>query len=163
MDRIYDEDGNGVNAAGKVDAYRFMTFYLDSDKRNFEDLFQKVVDPVWLAESDHPNAIAMRQANQSAKKPACWRILHRVTFISRLLPEFSDPLAPPSLEKQMKEIDIASNFQLVKKFEPLVRNKTGDERLFKKAVKNSIEKYMPELKPHTDEITLFLKQYFGML
>lgn len=71
MDCVYDSDGNGINAAGKVDAYRFMTFYLDSDSRNFEDLFQKVIDSTWLAESNHPNALALRRANQSSKKPAC--------------------------------------------------------------------------------------------
>ena len=42
---VFDENGNAVTAAGKVDAYRFKTFYLDSTERNFEDLFGKVVDP----------------------------------------------------------------------------------------------------------------------
>jgi hypothetical protein len=162
LERIYDDDGNGVNAAGKVDAYRFMSFYLDTDKNHFEDLFNKVIDPTWLRENDHPNAIALRQANQAGRKPACWRIMHRVTFVSRLLPDFSDPSATPTLEHTMKDLNIGSNWQLIKKLEPLVRNKTGDDVAFSKAVRDSIAKYMPELKPHTKEITQYLRLYFGM-
>ncbi|MGQ4807329.1 hypothetical protein NKDENANG_00677 [Candidatus Entotheonellaceae bacterium PAL068K] len=85
---VFDADGNAATAAGKVDAYRFKTFYLDSSNRNFEDLFGKVVDPIWLAQSDHANAAARRQAHQSDKKPPCWRVFHRVTFVSRILPDF---------------------------------------------------------------------------
>ncbi len=111
---VFDDNGNAVTAAGKVDAYRFKTFYLDSSDRNFEDLFRKVVDPIWLAQSDHPNAVALRQANQSDKKPPCWRVFHRVTFVSRILPDFPDNTAP-SLEKTLKAENIDSNWQLIQK------------------------------------------------
>ena len=161
MERQYDDDGNGVNAPGKVDAYRFMTFYLDSDKDNFEDLYNKVVDPIWLAESDHPNATALRQANQSAKKPACWRLLHRVTFISRLLPDFADPTEAP-LSSAMKAENIDSNWQLIQKLDPFVRNKTGDAIAFGDAVREALTGYLPELQPHSTEIIQYLKLYYGM-
>ncbi len=161
MERLYDDDGNPVSAAGKVDAYRFMTFYLDSDKDNFEDLYNKVIDPVWLAESDHPNAIALRQANQAAKKPACWRLLHRVTFVSRLLPDFSDPTEAP-LSAAMKAENIDSNWQLIQKLEPFIRNKTGDAVAFSDAVREALTRYLPELTPHSTEIIQYLKLYYGM-
>lgn len=161
MQRLYDDDGNPVSAAGKVDAYRFMTFYLDSDKNNFEDLYNKVVDPVWLAESDHPNAIALRQANQAAKKPACWRLLHRVTFVSRLLPDFADPTEAP-LSAAMKVENIDSNWQLIQKLEPFVRDKTGDVVAFGDAVREALNRYLPELIPHSTEIIQYLKLYYGM-
>ena len=161
MERLYDDDGNAISAPGKVDAYRFMTFYLDSDKDNFEDLYNKVIDPVWLAESDHPNAIALRQANQSAKKPACWRLLHRVTFVSRLLPDFADPIEAP-LAVAMKAENIDSNWQLIQKIEPFVRNKTGDAIGFGDAVREALTRYLPELTPHSPEIIQYLKLYYGM-
>ncbi|PJF20302.1 MAG: hypothetical protein CUN56_16855, partial [Phototrophicales bacterium] len=107
--RVY-QGNNPVSHPGKVDAYRFMTFYLEPQSSNFEDLFGKVIDPIWLEQSNHPNAIALRQANQSNKKPKCWRVFHRVTFVSRILPDFPLPTAPP-LEKKMVDLNIASNYE----------------------------------------------------
>ena len=161
IERLYDDQGNAISAPGKVDAYRFMTFYLDNDKNNFEDLYNKVIDPIWLAESDHPNAIALRQANQAAKKPACWRLMHRVTFVSRLLPDFDDPTVAP-MECAMKAENIDSNWQLIQKLEPFVRNKTGDTVAFGDAVREALTRYLPELTPHSTEIIQYLKLYYGM-
>ncbi|MFJ6661897.1 hypothetical protein ACIQNG_36955 [Streptomyces sp. NPDC091377] len=86
----YDATGKPVLVPGKVDAYRFMTFYLGQDTTHFDDFYNKVADPTWLTSSNDPNAAALRQARHSDRKPPCWRILHRVTFISRIL-----PLVPP--------------------------------------------------------------------
>ena len=81
----YDSTGKPVKREGKVDAYRFMTFYLDPTQDNFEDFFNKVVDPIWLNQSRDANAVALREARQTEKKPRCWRVMHRVTFVSRIL------------------------------------------------------------------------------
>ena len=161
LNRVYDNDGNPVNVAGKVDAYRFMTFYNDSSKENFEDLFNKVVDPIWLEQSDHPNAVAMRQANEGGKTPPCWRVFHRVTFVSRLLPEFPDVTAPP-LEKAMKVANIESNYELIKKLEPFVKNKTASYIEFADAVRNTLKTYLPELQPHAVDIIKYVALYFGV-
>lgn len=155
------ENGQPKLAVGRVDAYRFMTFYLDSDKENFEDLFSKVVDPIWLEQSDHPNAVAMRQANQAEKKPGCWRLMHRVTFVSRVLPEFDSPTAPP-LESAMKAENIDSNYELIKKLEPFVKNKTGNYIEFADAVRNTLKVYLPELQPHKEDIIKYAALYFGV-
>ncbi|MGK7941795.1 MAG: LamG-like jellyroll fold domain-containing protein [Crocosphaera sp.] len=157
---VFDENGNAVTAAGKVDAYRFKTFYLDSSERNFEDLFGKVVDPIWLA-SDHPNAVALSQANQSDKKPPCWRVFHRVTFVSRILPDFPDPTAAP-LESTLKAQNISSNWQLIQKLDPFVRNHTQDLSRFGDAVRRSLQTYLPELVPHSNEIISYLALYYGI-
>ncbi|NEO97557.1 MAG: hypothetical protein F6K58_02360 [Symploca sp. SIO2E9] len=157
----YDDQGNPKLVTGRVDAYRFMTFYLDSSKENFEDLFSKVVDPIWLEQSDHPNAIAMRQANQAEKKPGCWRLMHRVTFVSRVLPEFDDPTAAP-LESAMKAENIESNYELIKKLEPFVKNKTQNYVTFTDAVRNTLKTYLPELQPHEAEIIKYAALYFGV-
>lgn len=159
-DPIY-EDGQPKLVTGRVDAYRFMTFYLDSDKENFEDLFSKVVDPIWLEQSNHPNAVAMRQANQANKKPGCWRLMHRVTFVSRVLPEFADPTTAP-LESAMKAENIESNYQLIKKLEPFVKSKTSNYIEFSDAVRNTLTTYLPELQPHAVDIIKYAALYFGV-
>jgi len=160
-----DENGDwvadGTNFPGKVDAYRFMTFYLDAAKENFEDLFGKVIDPIWLAQSEAPNAAALRQANQKGKRPACWRIFHRVTFVSRILPEFADPTTAP-LEAAMQAQNLSSNWQLIQRLEPYVKNKTGDAVTFADAVRAALKRELPELAPHADTVVQFLKQYYGV-
>ena len=159
-DPVY-ENGQPKLVTGRVDAYRFMTFYLDSSKENFEDLFSKVVDPIWLEQSSHPNAVAMRQANQAEKKPGCWRLMHRVTFVSRILPEFADPTAAP-LESAMKAENIESNYELIKMLEPFVKNKTGSYVEFSDAVRNTLTTYLPELLPHVTDVIKYAALYFGL-
>jgi hypothetical protein len=159
--RVYDANHQPINVPGKVDAYRFMTFYLEGSSSNFAELFNKVVDPIWLEQSDHPNANAMRQAKQADKKPPCWRVFHRVTFVSRILPEFtSNAIAP--VEKAMKAASIESNWELIKKLEPFVKNKTDDHAVFAKAVRQTIATYLPELEGHEDEIIKYAALYFGV-
>ncbi len=160
---MYDGNGNPIMQPGKVDAYRFMTFYLEPQLNNFEDLFGKVVDPIWLRESQHPNAVALRQANQANKKPKCWRIFHRVTFVSRILPDFPSTTQPP-LEKKMKDLNITSNYELVRRLDPFVRDSTKDFIEFKDAVRLAVQAYLPELSAENDlsQITLFLADYYGV-
>ena len=153
---------DGSNYAGKVDAYRFMTFYLDADKRNYEDLFGKVIDPLWLAESPLPTAVAMRQAQNADKKPACWRVFHRVTFVSRVLPDHVDHTKAP-LEAALQAQNISSNWQLIKTLEPFVRNKTADPVAFADAVREALRDYLPELVPHADKVIDDLRLYYGVV
>lgn len=160
---VYDLQNNPEKHAGKVDAYRFMTFYLEPQLENFEDFFGKVADPIWLAESQHPNAIALRQANQSNKKPKCWRVFHRVTFCSRILPDFQSS-AQPSLEKSMKDINIVSNYELIRRLDPFVRNNTGNFIELAEAVKLTVTTHLPQLASEQDlaKITLFMADYYGV-
>ncbi|BAZ24842.1 hypothetical protein NIES4073_57420 [Kalymmatonema gypsitolerans NIES-4073] len=164
----YDDQGNPVYendspkiVEGKVDAYRFMSFYLEPVKENFEDLFNKVVDPEWLNEDNNPNALAMRQAQQVEKTPPCWRVFHRVTFISRILPEIPANTAPP-LEQAMRAAELESNWQLIQRLEPLVRHKTNNYGEFSAAVGKAVDTYLPELKPHKPEIINYMALYFGI-
>ena len=158
----YDEEGNPVLRPGKVDAYRFMSFYLEPAKENFEDFFNKVVDPIWLEQSDAPNAVALRQAHQGDKKPKCWRIMHRVTFVSRVLPEIEAPNAPP-MEKAIRKVNIESNYELIKKLEPFVKNKTQDYAIFAEAVRETLKTNLPELQPHEASIIEYAALYFGVV
>nr|VFK41248.1 MAG: FG-GAP repeat-containing protein [Candidatus Kentron sp. TC] len=156
----YDEAGNPRNVHGRVDAYRFMTFYLDGSSDNYDALFNKVVDPIWLEQSASPFAMAMRGARNVDKKPPCWRVLHRVTFVSRVLPPFSDDLPP--LEKTMRAENIDSNWQLIKTLEPFVRQHTGDLARFGQAVDDALRNYLPELYPHRMEVRQYMALYYGI-
>ena len=145
---------------GRVDAYRFMSFYLEPNSDHFETFFNKVVDPIWL-ESDDANAAALREARQEGKKPPCWRILHRVTYVSRVLPPLAEA-APASLEKSLQTLDIDSNYQLIRQLEPFVRDKLSSDAEFVRAVDDAVKTYLPELQPHLPEIKQYLRLYFGI-
>ncbi len=58
-----------------------MSFYLDGSTQNFQDFFNYVVDPEWLASNDE-EARALRQT-QAGKPNKTWRVLHRVTYVER--------------------------------------------------------------------------------
>lgn len=157
----YDAANKPLLVPGKVDAYRFLTFYLGEDSANFEDFYQKVVDPRWLADSSAPDAAALRQAQQSAAKPPCWRILHRVTYVSRVLPPIPPPGAPP-LDKAMRAENIDSNYELIKRLEPYVRTATKNAADLAAATRSALAAHLPELLPHAPEIIDYLGQYYGV-
>lgn len=144
---------------GRVDAYRFMTFYLEPDSDQFELFFNRVVDPIWLAESDEPSAVALREAQQN--KNDAWRILHRATYVSRILPPLS-AAAPSSLEKAMQTLEIDSNYELIKQLEPFVINKLTSYKDFTDAIREAIQLYLPELQPHTQSVIQYMSLYFGI-
>ncbi|MFG2298548.1 LamG-like jellyroll fold domain-containing protein [Streptomyces sp. NPDC048603] len=154
------KDGNAVEVPGRVDAYRFMTFYLDSDKANFEDFYGKVVDKQWLEGAD-PNAAALRQAQQSEAKPPCWRILHRVTFVSRKLPPVA-PVGATKLEKAMRGADVASNYELVRRLEPFIDPAVRSRDELTRQVRDAISANLPELAGHADQISSFYADFYGV-
>ncbi len=145
---------------GRVDAYRFMSFYLEPESDHFDTFFNRVVDPIWLAQSDDPNAVALREAQQ--RENNCWRIMHRVTYVSRVLPPLSDP-APSSLDKALQTLDINSNYELIKQLEPFVSISLGSYPEFTKAVRDTIKLYLPELQQHEQEIIQYMSLYFGIV
>ena len=77
---ITNHDDLPVLPGEKVDRYRFMTFYLEGNTRNFHDFWSYVVDPEWLR-GNGEEARALRQAMGKANKT--WRVLHRVTYVER--------------------------------------------------------------------------------
>ena len=108
---ITDHDDYPIIPGEKVDRYRFMSYYLEGTTKNFNDFFDYVVDPEWLASNDE-EARALRQANGKANKT--WRVLHRVTYVERpalmgfgrdLRPLEKEPEGPSEVEKLKKDID----------------------------------------------------------
>ncbi len=148
---------------GKVDAYRFKTFYLEPDTDNYEHFFARVVDPIWLAQSDDPNAAALRSVQNLAEPPACWRMMHRVTFVSRVLPEFDDPTAPPlsPVEQTMRSLDIDSNYELIQRLAPFVTDRITTFAEFARTIRDVIRDQLPELQPHTATIIQQMSLFFG--
>ncbi len=152
-----DGTGKHVKAPGKVDAYRWLTFYLAPRSDNYDAFFNQVVDPIWLAQSDDPAAAALRQAKQDGKRPAAWRVLHRVTYVSRVLAPVGST-AP--LDEALAALDIASNYELIRTLEPFVRGHTGQYHDFLAAVRNTVNQYLPDLLPHIDDILNFAVLYY---
>lgn len=162
---VYDPTTNQpVTAPGRVDAYRFMTFYLDVTKDNFEDFYGKVIDPLWLATS--PQAAALRQAHQADQKPPCWRVFHRVTFVSRLLdPAAATSDAPASLAKALQSEGFASIYDLIQTLEPDIKNvptNTANLANLTTAATELISKTLYRLTPYTQEIIVYLARYLGI-
>ncbi len=75
-----------VPTEGKVDAYRYMAFFLAPTPENFDAFRDQVVDPVWRAQSMDPAAVALREATPATN--GSWRVLYRVTYVSRIPPRF---------------------------------------------------------------------------
>jgi len=88
----YDREANafdGESTPGKVTSYRFKTFYLAPRQAAFDDFFNRVVQQDWLHESNQPEAVALRGA--MAQTNPVWRVLHRVTHVSRVPRPFGEP------------------------------------------------------------------------
>ena len=79
---------SGAPAPGKVQGYRFKSFYLVPDKKHFEFFWSSVVDDDWL-ESDDADARALRQAKSNTNH--VWRSFHRVTYVNRVPPASGGP------------------------------------------------------------------------
>ncbi|MEU8137795.1 LamG domain-containing protein [Streptodolium elevatio] len=156
---VFDIDDNPVLVPGRVDAYRFMTFYLDSSTDNFEDFYGKVVDPAWLDRNTGPDARALRQTRQSDRKPPCWRILHRVTFVSRVQ---DTTTTAPSLAKAMGDVGITSDYHLMRQLEPHLTGATASLTALTAAAKTAITTQFPALTPYTDTITDRLAAYYNL-
>ncbi|MEO0866924.1 MAG: LamG-like jellyroll fold domain-containing protein, partial [Cyanobacteria bacterium J06642_11] len=165
--RIVTENDNPLNPnrplrqPGKVDAYRFLSFYLEPHSNNLDTFFSQVVDPIWLEQSNDANAAALRQAQQQEKRPPCWRVMHRITYVSRVLPRFSDPNMPP-LEQALPPLNIDSNYELIRRLEPYVIDQVNNYAAFVRAVRQAVATYLPDLQPHTDTIVQFMQLYYGI-
>ncbi|WP_424216213.1 LamG-like jellyroll fold domain-containing protein (plasmid) [Streptomyces sp. BI20] len=160
LNPVFDDEGKAVTIPGRVDAYRFMTFYLDSDRTNFEDFYNKVVDQTWL-DSGNRDALALKQARQSAHQPPCWRIMHRVTFVSRTLPPLEEE-AGGVLEKAMRTADVASNYELVRRLDPYVDPAVTDRDELRRQVETGIRQALPDLAPHRETIVNLFADYRGL-
>jgi large repetitive protein len=105
--------GQGAYSAdpcpGKVKDYRFASFYLAPATAN-SDEFLKIIEPGWYYSSD-PDAIALRSAR--IEGTPSWRVLHRVTYVSRVPPRFEQQPAVQSGSASGRLIDEQDNSWLI--------------------------------------------------
>jgi hypothetical protein len=105
------KDYLATDAPGKVNSYRFMSFFLSPKIDNFDSFYDQVVDENWLYNSASPDAIALLEAK--GEKVPIWRSFHRVTYVNRVPPPFElSPKedAPPSIQKP---VNLDSNVWLI--------------------------------------------------
>ncbi|MFZ2450024.1 MAG: LamG-like jellyroll fold domain-containing protein [Methylovulum miyakonense] len=117
-------DSSGQNytrqlCPGKVSAYRFNAFYLHPDPVN-ADAFTSIVDQGWLRSSD-PNAVALREASIAGNE--VWRVLYRVTYVSRVPPAFSGTPNETLQPDFNRTIDVSDNAALI----ALILDNLGDK------------------------------------
>ncbi|WP_448216944.1 LamG-like jellyroll fold domain-containing protein [Endozoicomonas sp. 2B-B] len=148
---------------GKVDAYRGYTFFLQPREESFERLRNQVIDPTWLLQNGSPSAVALRQvlkpgvqlADNEKQKP--WRLLHRVTYVSRILPPSSG--APGSKGVMNKIGDkFTSNHQLLALLEPYVYEPDLSVGKLEAKVRNAVNEYLPEFSDN--ESIKYINQLF---
>ncbi|MEM8858917.1 MAG: hypothetical protein AAGD96_11385, partial [Chloroflexota bacterium] len=124
--------------AGKVTAYRFKTFYLAPERDAFDTFFEEVVDSMWL-DSNDPEAIALKEAKSRPNQ--VWRVLHRVTYVSRATGVYDTESAIPKsrikdeVTLSMPAIDLAGNRFLL----GLVAEHLNQKDSFDQAILKSIE------------------------
>lgn len=96
---------------GKVLSYRFMSFFLPPSTGNADALLDQVIDTNWKDGGDEPNAIALRSAR--IRGGSVWRVLHRVTYVSRVPPAIDgSPLQKTAPERQW-DVAIDDNLLLI--------------------------------------------------
>ena len=103
--RIAGGDVTFANAPteGKVDGYRYMAIYAAPDEDHTQTFFRDVVDQAWLNTSRDPGAAALREATGAGNGP--WRVLYRVTYVSRIPPKFQ----PAPAETLAPDVDPPAN------------------------------------------------------
>ncbi|MEV6873433.1 LamG-like jellyroll fold domain-containing protein [Amycolatopsis sp. NPDC051128] len=95
---------------GKVEAYRFMAFYLPPSAENGA-AFGDVVDRDWLRASSDPDAVALR--NLKFTEAGAWRVLYRVTYVSRVPPRFDTNPNQTTAPAPQQSIMLADNPLLI--------------------------------------------------
>jgi hypothetical protein len=160
----HDADGR-ANLPGKVDAYRLLTFFLDGKESHYDDFFEKVVDQKWLAESGDPGAVALRPLKfRRGAKSMPWRIMHRVTFVSRILPKvkLASGGTPETINQAMSQAQIQSNYELVMALEPFLGGATGTTVDLARRLRSVLPASFPNLVPFEREVRELLTLYYGI-
>ncbi|WP_414937888.1 LamG-like jellyroll fold domain-containing protein [Amycolatopsis sp. cmx-11-51] len=96
---------------GKVDAYRFMSIYLPPSADNGDTFHNQVIDKEWLTSSSDPDAVALRNVQLTGQ--GAWRLLHRVTYVSRVPPLFDTNPDQTVAHEPAQVIDLADNPLLI--------------------------------------------------
>jgi hypothetical protein len=95
---------------GKVDEYRFMAFYLHPSAEA-GTTFHEIIDRNWLDTSSDPAAVALRNVRFHGNW--VWRVLYRVTYVSRVPPHFDTNPYQTNTQAPQQAIMLADNTLLI--------------------------------------------------
>ena len=105
------------------------------------------------------SVLAQKNASSDTQKSLPWRIMHRVTFVSRILPDVGNNLN--TTHQAMKAANINSNYELIKRIEPYVKDKIEAGYVaFTDAVRDAVNRYLPELAGAMEDIVSYLALYY---
>ena len=141
---------------GKVDTYRFYTYYLAPSTDNAEVFSTQVVDQNWLRSAD-ANAVALRSASIGGQ--SVWRVLHRVTYVSRVPPPYATRPAQRVSSQPARAINIDDNAQLI----VLVQQTLGQLPPTPVNVSNALVTVMNPPSPATPLLNAILPWWQGFL
>jgi len=170
-DYIYTNDPS----PGKVQGYRFMSFYRAPSKQNFET-FSSVVDQDWLngqgayAGKYDPDALALRSALNNPNE--VWRVLHRVTYVSRTPPTTQNEgqSLTPDVRKP-DEDSVISNSVMIAELpadlnaeNPMSKVSEEADVLLAEMVKNPVwgAALAENLAEHKKDIMEYMRSYYGI-
>lgn len=123
---VFEADGTidfpEAPTEGKVDAYRYMAFFLGPDAENFKELKSSIIDPLWLNQGMDQAAVALREATEVEN--GAWRVLFRVTYVSRIPPSFQPAPAQAIAPDVQKPVNIDANTLIVQ----LVKGQIGSDK-----------------------------------
>ncbi|KAF4908664.1 hypothetical protein CGCVW01_v012188 [Colletotrichum viniferum] len=173
--RCKDPDtGEYVKRAGAVDAYRWMSFWLEPSVEATDTFFEHVLNRTWLEDSPEPNAQLLRTLREGLKnetgnaRTKAWRVLHRCTYVSRIPEKVeSRPRAAMSTKEQKPSTllaDIGSNWLLIQKLEPFARDANSRGNLAN-TLKPHVLRFFPTLIAQTrlyNQVLEMLADYVGL-
>ncbi|PWN86809.1 hypothetical protein FA10DRAFT_304700 [Acaromyces ingoldii] len=143
-------DSEHAKIAGRVDAYRWMSFLLQPNNDNVQAFFNSVVDDAWLQSNDADAAVLRRlKANPDmVSKTQAWRVMHRCTYVSRI-PEKITAAAVVSVDaspakKKAAGFDASANWEIVASLEPLLRGCKSRQEVFQ-VVNDNVKTLLPAL------------------
>lgn len=162
---------------GAVDSYRWMSIWLEPSVSGTDAFFEQVVDPQWLQQSTDNNARTLRELSASLAgevgnaRTKAWRLLHRVTYVSRILEDVSaDPVAEAAsaLPQQKKQgalmADIGADWNLVQILEEKARG-SKDKSQIAQSIQETVRKLYPAIKAQPifyGQVIDFLAEYLGV-
>ncbi|RSL93128.1 hypothetical protein CEP52_013439 [Fusarium oligoseptatum] len=148
--------GKYVKRPGAVDAFRWMSFWLEPSVEATDTLFEQVIDPIWLEESPESNAQLLRSLREALAKETgnartkAWKVLHRCTYVSRVPEKVEQrPAALGNVQDEKKSTstllaDVACNWLLIQKLEPFARGAESKAQLAT-VLKSHVTKLFPSL------------------
>ncbi|KAH9234608.1 hypothetical protein K456DRAFT_1724175 [Colletotrichum gloeosporioides 23] len=166
--------GEYFKTPGAVDAYRWMSFWLEPSVEATDTFFEHVLNHVWLEESPEPSAQLLRTLREGLKnetgnaRTKAWRVLHRCTYVSRIPEKIeSRPRAAmPTKEQKPSTLlaDVGSNWLLIQKLEPFARDANSRGNLAN-TLKPHVLRFFPTLIAQTrlyNQVLEMLADYVGL-